>query len=621
MEKLMIVESPNKVKTIKKYLDDSYEVISSVGHILKMSTRGTNNLGIDFENWEPIMVPDSSKSKVIKELKQAAKEAKIVLVATDPDREGEAIAQNLVDTLKIENKYQRIKYNEITQDAIKAAIDNPLEIDKNLVEAQKTRRMLDRIIGFKLSQLMKAKVKNTPTNPSAGRVQSIALKLVCDREKEIERFIPTYYSKIEAKINKCPNASFYYPTELCEFKNDNTWISRENIEEIFNNINSSKKLKVIDFKVSSKKEAQHTPFKQSILYKEAKYSSQVVQSSAQKLFEEGIISYPRTDSTRLSATFIEKAKKYIEKVYGKEYVGENVKGTSGDQDAHEAIRPTNIELTPDKARDEYKLSDVDYQIYKTIYNKTICAIMASPIREIRRYELLNEGNNHQYNFRLSFTNVTFDGYYKVIGYEEKDNGIINFKVGDYIDVDEYIREDKETQPPARYNDGSLIKMLDDIKVGRPSTFASTISVIKKRLFVETINGALHPTEFGKVVLEKLIEGFPDTITEEYTAQVEELLDEISVGKSDYKLLLKEFWEKFTGNFEYVTETMEISTLPQELVNELCPECGSDLIYRYTKRDHKKFIGCSAFPKCKYLRNIDGQKNFKWKFKAKKSSVN
>ncbi|SFW07113.1 DNA topoisomerase [Chlamydia abortus] len=166
--------------------------------------------------------------------------------------------------------------------------------------------------------------------------------------------------------------------------------------------------------------------------------------------------------------------------------------------------------------------------------------MASPIREIRRYELLNEGNNHQYNFRLSFTNVTFDGYYKVIGYEEKDNGIINFKVGDYINVDEYIREDKETQPPARYNDGSLIKMLDDIKVGRPSTFASTISVIKKRLFVETINGALHPTEFGKVVLEKLIEGFPDTITEEYTAQVEELLDEISVGKSDYKLLLKEF---------------------------------------------------------------------------------
>ena len=621
MEKLMIVESPNKVKTIKKYLDDSYEVISSVGHILKMSTRGTNNLGIDFDNWEPIMVPDSSKSKVIKELKQAAKEAKIVLVATDPDREGEAIAQNLVDTLKIENKYQRIKYNEITQDAIKAAIDNPLEIDKNLVEAQKTRRMLDRIIGFKLSQLMKAKVKNTPTNPSAGRVQSIALKLVCDREKEIERFIPTYYSKIEAKINKCPNASFYYPTELCEFKNDNTWISRENIEEIFNNINSSKKLKVIDFKVSSKKEAQHTPFKQSILYKEAKYSAQVVQSSAQKLFEEGIISYPRTDSTRLSATFIEKAKKYIEKVYGKEYVGESVKGTSGDQDAHEAIRPTNIELTPDKARDEYKLSDVDYQIYKTIYNKTICAIMASPIREIRRYELLNEGNNHQYNFRLSFTNVTFDGYYKVIGYEEKDNGIINFKVGDYIDVDEYIREDKETQPPARYNDGSLIKMLDDIKVGRPSTFASTISVIKKRLFVETINGALHPTEFGKVVLEKLIEGFPDTITEEYTAQVEELLDEISVGKSDYKLLLKEFWEKFTGNFEYVTETMEISTLPQELVNELCPECGSDLIYRYTKRDHKKFIGCSAFPKCKYLRNIDGQKNFKWKFKTKKSSVN
>ena len=618
--KLLIVESPNKVNTIQKYLGDDYKVMSSVGHILKMSTtRGEYRLGIDFENWEPIMSIDAAKSAVIKDLKEAVKDADEVLVATDPDREGEAIAQNLVNILKVENKYKRIKYNEITKEAIENAIKNPLEIDQNLVKAQKTRRMLDRIIGFKLSNLMKQKIKNSPTIPSAGRVQSIALKLVCDREKLIQNFIPILYSKIEASLIDDSVAVFYYP-ENKDFDNDNTWIRPDKIESLFETINKNKILEVINKKNSSRKEPQIIPFKQSILYKEAKYSSQVVQSAAQNLFETGLISYPRTDSTRLSASFIAKAKSYIIEKYGKEYVVNEIKGFSGDQDAHEAIRPTDIYLTPLKAKEKYNLSDVNFNVYTLIYNRTLCALMTVPVRQIYSYELLNYSDHINSFFRMSFSKVTFDGYYKVLGYEE-DKNIPEYEIGQKLDVKEYIREDKETQPPARYNDGSLIKMLDDIKVGRPSTFATTVSLIKKRLFVTTVNNSLHPTTFGMLVNEKLISGFPETITEEYTAQVEEKLDEISEGKIDYKNLMEEFWNKFNNHLANATETIEISVLPQELVNEKCPNCGSELIYRYTKAKKQKFIGCSNFPACHYVRNIDGSEaKFKkrfWKKSAKK----
>ena len=618
--KLLIVESPNKVNTIQKYLGDDYKVMSSVGHILKMSTtRGEYRLGIDFENWEPIMSIDAAKSAVIKDLKEAVKDAEEVLVATDPDREGEAIAQNLVNILKVENKYKRIKYNEITKEAIENAIKNPLEIDQNLVKAQKTRRMLDRIIGFKLSNLMKEKIKNAPTIPSAGRVQSIALKLVCDREKLIQNFIPVLYSKIEAFLSDGPIAVFYYP-ENKDFDNDNTWIRPNKIESLFETISKNKILEVINKKNSSRKEPQIIPFKQSILYKEAKYSSQVVQSAAQNLFETGLISYPRTDSTRLSASFIAKAKSYITEKYGKEYVANEIKGFSGDQDAHEAIRPTDIYLTPLEAKEKYNLSDVNFNVYTLIYNHTLCALMTVPVRQIYSYELLNYSDHINSFFRMSFSKVTFDGYYKVLGYEE-DKNIPEYEIGQKLDVKEYIREDKETQPPARYNDGSLIKMLDDIKVGRPSTFATTVSLIKKRLFVTTVNNSLHPTTFGMLVNEKLISGFPETITEEYTAQVEEKLDEISEGKINYKNLMEEFWNKFNNHLANATETIEISVLPQELVNEKCPSCGSELIYRYTKAKKQKFIGCSNFPACHYVRNIDGseaksKKRF-WKKSAKK----
>ncbi|AZZ65488.1 type I DNA topoisomerase [Metamycoplasma phocicerebrale] len=599
--KIMIVESPNKVHTIQKIVGDKIKVIASVGHILKLSTTGKNNLGIDFENWEPKMIPDPLKKTIITELKNTTKDASEVLIATDPDREGEAIASNLITTLKLEDKYKRIKYNEITEEAINFAIDNPLSIDDDLVKAQKTRRMLDRIIGFRLSQLMKQKVKNTPTNPSAGRVQSIALKLVCDREKEIEEFNPIIYSKIFADLGNELKASLYLKDSK-DFE-DNTWLTREKSQIIYEELlKSNYELEVNDIAISQRKEAAYTPFKQSILYKEAKYNSRTVQSSAQKLFETGLISYPRTDSTRLSQSFIDKAQKYIANNYGQEYIAKEVKGFAGTQDAHEAIRPTSIELTPELAKKEYKLSEIDFYIYKIIYDKTIMSLMASPVKEIYRFNLING----LHNFRLSFSKIIFNGYYAYSGKTE-DLNIPDYKKGQKIKVNNFEKEDKETLPPARYNEGSLIKKLDDIKVGRPSTFASTISVIKQRLFVETKEGSLHPTEFGKVVLDKLLTSFPKTINEEYTAKIETKLDLISEGNEDYKKVMQKFWDSFNERYDDIESTLEITILKSEELDEKCPECGSNLIYRYTKIKKQKFIGCSAFPKCHYIRNLEKTK--------------
>ncbi|QKX41014.1 type I DNA topoisomerase [Metamycoplasma hominis] len=599
--KIMIVESPNKVNTIQKIVGDNIKVLSSIGHILKMSTSGMGGLGIDFENWEPKMVIDPSKRKIVSELKEAAKNASEVLIATDPDREGEAIANNLVNTLKVQDKYKRVKYNEITPDAINYAIENPLTIDENLVNAQKARRILDRIIGFKLSQLIQRKVKNTPTNPSAGRVQSIALKLVVDKEEEIAKFIPTLYSKIEAHTADEQIANFVYRDNL-DFVGENEWIKREKVDDILAQLNQNKSLQVIDFKKSIRSEAMVVPFKQSILYKESQYSSATVQIAAQKLFEMGLISYPRTDSTRLSSIFIEKSQKFIAQKYGKEYIATEIKGFSGDQDAHEAIRPTDISLLASEAQQKFNLSNEETNVYKLIYEKTLMALMATPKREIYQYEL----KNGQYNFKMSYSKIIFDGYYKI--FDKKQESIIpNYKVGDIIKVLEFAKLDKETKAPARYNDGSLIKMLDDIKVGRPSTFATTVKIIKDRLFVETKNNSLYPTDYGKLVLEKLIQGFPTTINEEYTASVENQLDLISEGLSDYKILLKDFWNNFNLQLQNVNETMETDFLPQEILQEKCPLCGHDLLYRYTKSKHQKFIGCSNFPSCRYIRNIDNEK--------------
>ena len=602
MNYLVIVESPNKEKTIKKYLGEDYEVLASVGHIVKMSTSGEGRLGIDFENWEPKYLIEPSKKDVVEKLKKYAKKVDIVYIATDLDREGEAIGDNLVEFLDIKDKYKRIKYNEITKEAVLTAIANPTVIDEDLVKAQKARRMLDRIIGFKLTNLIKTKLSNYPIAPTAGRVQSIALKLVVDRENEIRSFIPVKYNTIDAVINDEITATYFNKNNI---DIDKSWILPENIDEIYNSLKGP--LEVDEISITVKNDASKTPLKQAVLYKKADMSSKATQSALQRLYEGygdgGLISYPRTDSTRLSIPFLNGAKSYIKHLFGPEYVSDTIKGIAGDQDAHEAIRPTDIGLTPSKASAKYSLSASEKKIYSLIYYTTMQAIMTVPKREILRYNLKN--SNHF--FKLSSSKVIFDGFLKLKGYENSKE-LPKYEKGQMIDVKEYINTPHETKPPSRFNDGSLIQKLDEIKVGRPSTFSATVTKIVDRQFVEKEGKALKATEFGEQVIIKLIEGFPNEITEGYTARVEADLDLIAEGKIDYKFTMEQFWNRFNEAYKTAELNLEKTILIPKLVGETCPEDQGQLIYK-NSRQGEEFIGCNNFPECKFTKNPKTKKRF------------
>ncbi|MBU4690698.1 type I DNA topoisomerase [Mycoplasma sp. ES3157-GEN-MYC] len=602
MSKLVIVESPNKVATIKKYLGDDFDVLASVGHIAKLSTRTIGNtiMGIKIDEWEPVYVIDSTKKSTVKKLKSAVKKADEVFIATDPDREGEAIGDHLVKYLDIQDKYSRIKYNEITKDAILKAISHPGKLDEALIDAQKARRMLDRIIGFKLSKLMKQKLSNSPTKPSAGRVQSIALKLIVDREKLIEAFIPRDYHKACAYINENFKADYYNDSNPSGEKD---WIYPEEKDEISEKIFAQPNSLVVEsIKETRKKMGAITPLKQAVLYKKSPFSSQSTQRAAQNLYEGygdgGLISYPRTDSTRLSQYFIDNARKYIKIKYGKEYVSEEIKGFSGDQDAHEAIRPTDITLTPEEAKNKFKLNNYDYQVYKLIYEHTLQALINVPIRMSKAYVFDKQG----LKFRLTTSKILFNGYYVVKG-EREEVEDPNYSEGQVISVEKFEVTDHQTNPPSRYSEGSLIEALDNIKVGRPSTFASTVKIVLDREYAENINGALHPTEFGRIVMDKLTESFPKIIEEGYTAQVEEELDLIAQSKVDLKPVMQEFWDNFNRVYDEAEKTMEHTTISYEFANEKCPQDGAELIIR-KNRYGNKFIGCPNFPKCKFAKNYE-----------------
>ncbi|QSF13430.1 type I DNA topoisomerase [Mycoplasma sp. Mirounga ES2805-ORL] len=615
MYKLVIVESPNKVETIKKYLGEGYEVAASVGHITKLATSGDMGLGIDFENWEPNYILDPKKRDVVKKLKDLVKNADEVLIATDPDREGEAIGEHLVKKLKIEKKYKRIKYNEITKDAILKAVAKPGLLDQALIDAQKARRMLDRIIGFRLSKLMKQKLSNSPTNPSAGRVQSIALKLIVDREKEIEAFVPVGYNKLEAVINNNISANIYFENHEGGEKD---WIYLNELDNVKEQLTlePTNILKVIDINQVTRRMKSMTPLKQSVLYKKSPFTSRATQSAAQHLYEGygegGLISYPRTDSTRLSQTFINNAKKYVENKFGKEYVLEEIKGIAGDQDAHEAIRPTDISLTPDMAKAQFDLNNYDYQIYKLIYEHTLQCLISPPIRTSKSYTLVK----NELVFKFNASKIDFDGYY-VIKDDKEEKVDPNWQEGQEINVVEYLITDHETKPPARYTEGSLIEALDLIKVGRPSTFASTVKIVLDREYAENIDKTLKPTEFGRLVLEKLLNGFPDIINEGYTAEVEEELDLIAENKTSVQPVMSSFYSKFTKSYDDATVTLQRTIIEPEVIDEKCPEDNGDLVVK-KNRFGTKFIGCSNFPNCRFTRSIPGQKKSFKKFWSKKT---
>ncbi|WP_029906241.1 type I DNA topoisomerase [Mycoplasmopsis opalescens] len=604
MQKLVIVESPNKVSTIQKYLGDEFKVVASVGHITKLSNTGVLGLGIDLENWEPKYILDQSKKKIISELKKASKESSFVYIATDPDREGEAIGDHLVTFLKLENKYARVKYNEITKDAIIQAFEKPTMLDKPLIEAQKARRMLDRIIGYRLSKLMHQKISNSPTNPSAGRVQSIALKLIVDREREIEAFIPRQYHKLLAKIDENICATSFLATHPAA---EREWIYPDELAKVKEKVlKTNNRLTVSDIKITQKKVPAITPFKQAILYRKSPYTSKVTQVVLQKLYEGygdgGLISYPRTDSTRLSQTFVKNAHEYIANKFGKDYVATDVKGFSGAQDAHEAIRPTDITLTPEQAKIKFNMQENEFKVYELIYNHTLQALIKSPIRESKSYTL----SGGKLNFKFNCSKVIFDGYYCVAG--EKENLIDpDYSLDQILDVQEFIFSDHETNPPSRYSEGSLIEALDEIKVGRPSTFASTVKIVLDREYAENVNGALIPTDFGKIVIDKLISAFPNIINEDYTAKVEGELDMIANNQLSLQPVMSSFYERFNSAYDQAQTSITRSVIEPVLLEEPCPEDSGQLIERRS-RVGAKFIGCKNFPNCRYTRSVEGANN-------------
>ncbi|MBE6158971.1 MAG: type I DNA topoisomerase [Firmicutes bacterium] len=595
MKNLVIVESPSKSKTIEKYLGGDFKVVSSKGHIRDLATSGKFGLGIDLDNdFKPNYIAIKGKSKTITELKKLAKESDMVYLASDPDREGEAISWHLLDVLKLKNNYSRVVFNEITKPAVEEAFKHPRLIDDNLVKSQETRRMLDRMIGFRLSKLMQSKT----SGKSAGRVQSVALKLIVDREREIEAFIPEEYWTITAKFDE-------FDSTLFKYKDDELKINNEaEANEILNKL--SDKFKVESIEEKEKKRTSRPVFITSTLQQAAvnklNYSASKTMRIAQKLYEGvdlgsetvGLITYMRTDSTRLSPLFIDETFKFIEKNYGKEYVGyvKKSKRNENVQDAHEGIRPTSINRTPESVK-QY-LTNEEFKVYKLIYDRALSSLMADS-KYLQTTIILD---NNDYKFKSSGSVILFDGFLKTYqDNEEDDNKLPNLKGVDVITSNEILSDQHFTKAPARYSESSLIKELESLGIGRPSTYATIIDTLKSRDYVVLEDKKFVPTAIGFETTDKLQEFFSNIINVEYTANMEKDLDDIAEDKKDNIKVLRDFWNIFEDEVEDAFSNMEKKKA--EETGEVCPECGSPLVKRNGR--YGEFVACSNYPSCKYIK--------------------
>ena len=607
-KKLVIVESPHKSKTIEKYLGKDFKVVSSVGHIRDLSTSGKYGFGVDIDNnFKPDYKIIKGKSKLVKELKKDIKDADFVYLATDPDREGEAISWHLYDTLGLkEENYNRIVFNEITKKAVLDSFNKARKIDDNLVKSQETRRILDRIIGFRLSKLMQSKTGGK----SAGRVQSVALKLIVDREREIEAFIPEEYFEIEAKFNDFDAKLDTYNHKKIEIKKESE------AKEILSKLSNAFKIESIDKKEKAKK--SKFPFTTSTLEQEAStklgFTSKKTMMIAQKLYEginlkdgaEGLISYMRTDSVRLSDEFIKETYGYIKDNYGSEYVGYVKKSnkTENVQDAHEAIRPTNINNNPEKIK-EYLTND-EYKLYSLIYYRALASLMKDA--KVEATTVILDNNNYQ--FKVNGQILIFDGYLKVYSkYEDSEDKVLpdfsNYKSNVLVaNTIEYTSH--TTKPPARYTESKLIKEMEELGIGRPSTYAKTIDTIEERGYVKVIDKKFVPTEVGIETTDKLQEFFKDIINVEYTKNMEDDLDKIADGNMEWNKLLSIFYQEFEPKVEVAFKNME-KKAPEE-TGELCPNCGSPLVIKQSK--YGKFTACSNYPTCKYIKSNKEEKEVK-----------
>ena len=598
-KKLVIVESPSKSKTIEKYLGKDYKVVSSKGHIRDLSTRGKYGLGVDIENnFKPDYVTVKGKKKEIDALKKDVKASDFVYLATDPDREGEAISWHLYDTLGLsENNYDRIVFNEITKKAILNSLNHPRKIDQNLVNSQEARRILDRIIGFRLSKLIQSKTDGK----SAGRVQSVALKLIVDKEREIEAFKASEYWTITGHFSEFTADLFNYNHKDIEIKTE------VEANEILSKLSNSFKIETVDKKTKNKK--SKFPYITSTLQQDASnklgFNSKKTMSIAQKLYEGialedetvGLISYMRTDSTRLADDFINETIKYIDSKYGKEYIGYVKKSKNKDnvQDAHEAIRPTSIIRTPESLK-AYLKND-EYKLYRLIYYRTLASLMSDAKTDNTTVIL----DNNNYQFKATGQVLVFDGYLKVYSeYEDIKDTVLpdleNYN-SNIIVSNDITKEQHFTKPPARYTEAKLIKEMEELGIGRPSTYSSTMETIKNRGYANLVDKKFVPTEIGFEITDKLQENFSHLINVDYTARMEEDLDQIADGKIVWYNVLNDFYQKFEPSVKEAFDKMPKKE--PEKTGEDCPECHHPLVYRNGK--YGKFIACSNFPTCKYIK--------------------
>jgi DNA topoisomerase-1 len=603
---LIIVESPTKAKTISKFLNGKYRVESSFGHIRDLPSR---ELGVDLENeFTPKYVIPTKAKKTVSALKSAATKASEVILASDEDREGEAIAWHLAQALKLDDhKAKRIVFHEITKDAIEEALKHPRQIDLNMVDAQQARRVLDRLVGYKLSPFLWKKVAK---GLSAGRVQSVATRIIIEREKEINAFQKEDYWTISADLNKAGKDNFR--ADLLKIKGksfDKLSIKEADAEKIKTDLEACS---YIISKVEKKKvsKAPSAPFTTSTLQQAANrhlgYSAKQTMTVAQKLYEKGFITYMRTDSLNLSPKFITEAKDWIIENLGKEYYsgGRNFKNKSKNaQEAHEAIRPTEAAVSPENLKAQ--LENTEEKLYRLIWQRSVASQMSAASLEATVIDTEATSKQENYLLRANGQTISFPGYLKVWPEKTKEQLLPALNEGEVLNLEKIISEAHSTNPPARYSDAGLVKEMEKHGVGRPSTYAPTIATIIARNYVERDeNKRLKPTEIAFVVTDLLIAHFPKIVDYQFTAQMENNLDEIAEGQRKWQPVIGEFYDEFSKNLENKYQEINKSDImPEEQSNEVCDKCGAKMLIKTGR--YGKFLACSAFPECRNIKKLGG----------------
>ena len=594
---LVIVESPAKAKTIKKFLGSSYEVIASNGHVRDLPK---SRMGIDVENdYEPQYITIRGKGELLSALRKAVKKADKVYLATDPDREGEAISYHLTEALKLDKKkYKRITFNEITKNAVKNSIKQARDIDMALVDSQQARRCLDRMVGYTISPVLWEKIKR---GLSAGRVQSVALKLICDREEEINSFVPEEYWSLDVNLKPIANLKpvmFHYSKDK---------ISKTEVDKVVKAI-EGKDFQISDIKQSEKTKKQPLPFTTSTLQQEAgkklNFATSKTMRVAQQLYEGvdikgkgtiGLISYLRTDSTRISEEAAKSAKDYIINTFGETYVGEMVIKNSGKkiQDAHEAIRPTDVTITPSSIKD--KVSREQFRLYQLIYNRFLASQMSPAVYETNTMT----ASVDEYKFKASSSKVKFEGFMAVYSLDEdkEENAkLAGISMGDSLKCVSVEPKQHFTQPPAHYTEALLVKTMEELGIGRPSTYAPTISIILNRRYVVKESKNLYVTELGEAVNQFMCKAFPAIVDTSFTANIETLLDNIEEGDFDWKVVIRNFYPDLAESVENAKKELENVEIADEVSDTECDQCGRMMVIKYGP--HGKFLACPGFPECR-----------------------